>query len=110
MRVREMRKIVQLRPVELDGTRRRLGACYDVSDLRRVAKRRIPRPVFDYVDGAADEEVAAAANVAAFRSWRFLPRVLAGGAAAGTSAPGLGTTLPVPLLLWPAGATRLRPP
>jgi L-lactate dehydrogenase (cytochrome) len=110
MRVREMRKLVQLRGVTLDAKARRLGSCYDVFDMRRVAKRRIPRPVFDYVDGAADEEIAVAANVAAFRSWRFLPRVLAGVAAADTSAPVLGATLPVPLLLAPVGYTRMLHP
>jgi L-lactate dehydrogenase (cytochrome) len=110
MKVREMRKLVQLRGVTLDATRRRLGACYDVADLRRVAKRRIPRPVFDYVDGAADEEIAVAANVAAFRSWRFLPRVLAGVAAADASAPLFGASLPVPFLLGPAGYTRMMHP
>jgi L-lactate dehydrogenase (cytochrome) len=96
--------------VTLDPRARRLGACYDVSDLRLAAKRRIPRPVFDYVDGAADEEVAAAANTAAFRSWRFLPRVLAGVASADTSAPLFGASLPVPLLLGPAGYTRMLHP
>jgi L-lactate dehydrogenase (cytochrome) len=105
-----MRRLVQLRAVTLDSTTRRLGGCYDVSDLRRAAKRRIPRPVFDYVDGAADEEIASAANTAAFRSWRFLPRVLAGVAAAETAAPVFGTTLPVPLLLGPAGYTRMMHP
>ncbi len=105
-----MRKLIQLRRVTLDPTARRLGACYDVFDLRLAAKRRIPRPVFDYVDGAADEEIAVAANMAAFRSWRFLPRVLAGVAAADTSAPVLGNTLPVPLLLGPAGYTRMLHP
>jgi L-lactate dehydrogenase (cytochrome) len=110
MKVREMRKLVQLRAVTLDPTTRRLGACYDIFDLRLAAKQRIPRPVFDYVDGAADEEVAAAANIAAFRSWRFLPRVLAGVASADTSAPVLGATLPVPLLLGPAGYTRMLHP
>jgi L-lactate dehydrogenase (cytochrome) len=110
MRVREMRRLVQLRAVTLDSTARRLGGCYDVSDLRRAAKRRIPRPVFDYVDGAADEEIASAANTAAFRSWRFLPRVLAGVASAETAAPVFGTTLPVPLLLGPAGYTRMMHP
>jgi L-lactate dehydrogenase (cytochrome) len=107
MKVREMRKLVRLRSVDLDATRRRLAACYDVSDLRRVARRRIPRPVFDYVDGAADEELASAANVAAFRQWRFLPRVLADVAAVDTSATVFGSVLPVPLLLGPAGYTRM---
>ena len=105
-----MRKLVQLRGVTLDARARRLASCYDVADLRRVAKRRIPRPVFDYVDGAADEEIAVAANTAAFRSWRFLPRVLAGVASADTSAPVLGATLPVPFLLGPAGYTRMLHP
>ena len=105
-----MRGLVRLRTVPLDATPRRLDACFDVSDLRRAAGRRIPRPVFDYVDGAADEEIAAAANVAAFRSWRFLPRVLAGVAAADTSAPVLGAALPAPLVLGPAGYTRMLHP
>jgi L-lactate dehydrogenase (cytochrome) len=110
MRVREMRRLVQLRAVTLDSTARRLSGCYDVSDLRRAAKRRIPRPVFDYVDGAADEEIASAANTAAFRSWRFLPRVLAGVASAETAAPVFGATRPVPMLLGPAGYTRMMHP
>ena len=38
MKVREMRKLVQLRGVSLNATERRLGACYDVTDLRRAAK------------------------------------------------------------------------
>ncbi len=105
-----MRKLVRLRAVELDGTRRRLAACHDVSDLRRVAKRRIPRPVFDYVDGAADEELAVAANVAAFRQWRFLPRVLADVDVVDMSATVLGSALPVPIALGPAGYTRMLHP
>src|ERR1700678_252128 len=77
MRVREMRRLVRLRTVPLDARARRLGSCYDIADLRRAAKRRIPRPVFDYVDGAADEEISVGGNVAAFRPRRVLPRGLA---------------------------------
>ena len=110
MKLREMRKLVQLRGMTLDPAARRLGSCHDVSDLRRAAKRRIPRPVFDYVDGAADEEIAAAANVAAFRSFRFRPRVLAGVGAASTATTLLGADLPVPLLLGPVGYTRMLHP
>jgi L-lactate dehydrogenase (cytochrome) len=105
-----MRKLVQLRTVPLDARTRRLGACYDISDLRRAARRRIPRPVFDYVEGAADEEISVAANVAAFRSWRFLPRVLAGVESTDTSAPVLGSTLPAPMVLAPTGYTRMLHP
>jgi L-lactate dehydrogenase (cytochrome) len=110
MRVREMRRLVRLRSVELDSTRRRLAACYDVSDLRRVARRRIPRPVFDYVDGGADGELAAASNVAAFRQWRFLPRVLADVSSVDTATSVLGSPVPVPLVLGPTGYTRMMHP
>ena len=102
-----MRKLVRLRSVELDATRRRLASCYDVADLRRVAKRRIPRPVFDYVDGAADEELAVAGNTAAFRQWRFLPRVLADVDVVDTSVTVLGSPVPVPFALGPTGYTRM---
>ena len=68
--------MIQLKPVELDAARRRLSACHDVFDLRVAARRLIPRPVFDYVDGGADEELSMAANVRAFRRWRFQPRAL----------------------------------
>jgi L-lactate dehydrogenase (cytochrome) len=105
-----MRKLVQLRSVDLDANRRRLAACRDVSDLRRVARRRIPRPVFDYVDGAADEELAVAGNAAAFRQWRFLPRVLADVDVVDMSVTVFGSALPVPLALGPAGYTRMLHP
>jgi L-lactate dehydrogenase (cytochrome) len=107
MRLRDMRKIVRLRSVEPDAARRRLSACHDIADLRRVAKRRIPRPVFDYVDGAADEERTATANVEAFRLWRFQPRVLADVSEVDTSASLFGSPLPVPLVLAPTGYTRM---
>ncbi|HEY2521345.1 MAG TPA: alpha-hydroxy-acid oxidizing protein, partial [Streptosporangiaceae bacterium] len=73
MNLREIRQLIQLEPVELDTVTRRLSHCHDVGDLRRSARRLIPRPVFDYVDGAADEEISVAANADAFRRWRFRP-------------------------------------
>lgn len=105
-----MRKLVRLRSMELDPTRRRLASCHDIADLRRVAKRRIPRPVFDYVDGAADEELAVARNTAAFRQWRFLPRVLADVGVVDTSVTVLGAPMPVPFALGPVGYSRMLHP
>jgi L-lactate dehydrogenase (cytochrome) len=110
MKMQEMRKLVRMRPVELDPTRRRLAACHDVGDLRRAARRLIPQPVFDYVDGAADEERAVHANVAAFRRWNFQPRVLADVSATDTSSTIFGSKIPVPLALGPAGYTRMLHP
>ncbi len=110
MRATEIRRLIQLKPVELDAARRRLSACHDIYELRRSARRVIPRPVFDYVDGAADEELSMAANVRAFRRWRFQPRALTGIAAVDTSARLLDRDLPLPLVLAPTGYTRMMHP
>ena len=64
MRASEIRQLIRMKPVELDATRRRLSACHDIDDLRAMGRRLIPRPVFDYVDGGADEELSMAANPA----------------------------------------------
>ncbi|HEX4831140.1 MAG TPA: alpha-hydroxy acid oxidase [Trebonia sp.] len=110
MKVREMRRLVRMRPVELDPTTRRLAACHSIGDLRRAARRLIPTPVFDYADGAADEEVSVRANIAAFRQWRFLPRVLADVATIDTSAAIFGVPVPLPMALAPTGYTRMLHP
>jgi len=105
-----MRKLVRLRSVDLDATRRRLAACHDVGDLRRAARRLIPTPVFDYVDGAADEELTVRANVAGFRQWRFLPRVLTDVSGVDTATSIFGRQVPVPFALAPVGYTRMLHP
>jgi L-lactate dehydrogenase (cytochrome) len=107
MRIGEIRQLVQMKPAELNGTRRRLAASHDVDDLRSVARRLIPRPVFDYVDGAADEELAVRANRAAFRQWRFRPRLLVDVGAVDPTATVLGRQQPLPLALGPTGYTRM---
>lgn len=99
-----------MRPPEFDPVRRRLGRCYDIGDLRRAARLLIPRPVFDYVDGGADDEVSLAANVRAFRNWRFTPRALPGLAAPDTTTRILGRAVPLPLGFAPTGYTRMMHP
>jgi L-lactate dehydrogenase (cytochrome) len=110
MRASEIRRLIQLKPVELDAARRRLAACHDIHELRKSARRVIPRPVFDYVDGAADEELSMAANVRAFRRWRFQPRALTGITEVDTATRLLDRDLPLPLVLAPTGYTRMMHP
>ena len=110
MKFQEVRELIQMKPVDLDATRRRLSACHDISDLRAVARRRIPRPVFDYVDGGSDEELSLAGNTEAFRRWRFLPRLLMDVSAPDTTARVLDRVLPLPLALAPTGYTRMMHP
>ncbi len=110
MRVSEIRQLIKMKPVELDATRRRLSACHDVADLRAAGRRRTPRPVFDYVDGGADEELSVRANTRAFRRWRFRPRALVNVSEPDLSAAFLGSVAPLPLALAPTGYTRMMHP
>jgi L-lactate dehydrogenase (cytochrome) len=110
MRASEIRRLIQLKPVELHAASRRLSACHDIYELRRSARRVIPRPVFDYVDGAADEELSMAANVRAFRRWRFQPRALTGITEVDTATRLLDRDLPLPLVMAPTGYTRMMHP
>ncbi len=110
MRASEIRQLIQMKPVELDATRRRLSACHDIADLRVAGRRLTPRPVFDYVDGGADEELSLRANTRAFRRWRFRPRALVNVSEADTSARFLDSVAPLPLALAPTGYTRMMHP
>ncbi len=110
MNLREIRRLIQLKPLELDPVKRRLGRCHTVGDLRRSARLLIPRPVFDYVDGAADDELSLAGNNAAFRRWRFRPHELVDVAAVDLTARVLDRDIPLPLALAPTGYTRMMHP
>ena len=110
MRASEIRELIRVKPVERDATRRRLSACHDVDDLRATGRRLIPRPVFDYVDGGADEELSLRANVRAFRQFRFQPRALVDVSEPDTAAAFLGSVAPLPLALAPTGYTRMMHP
>ncbi len=110
MKIGEIRELIKMKPVELDATRRRLSGCHDIDDLRSTARRLIPRPVFDYVDGGSDEEISLRANRRAFRSWRFRPRALADVSAVDTTGAVLGHDLPFPLVLGPTGYSRMMHP
>jgi L-lactate dehydrogenase (cytochrome) len=110
MNLREIRQLIQMEPVELDTVQRRLSHCHSIGDLRRSAKRLIPRPVFDYVDGAADEETSLAANTAAFRRYRFRPRELVDVGGVDTSTQILGRPASLPLALAPTGYSRMMHP
>lgn len=78
-----------------------------MSDLRRLARRRVPRGVFDYIDGAAEDEITYARNNSSFQRFEFKPRVLRNVSKIDTASPILGHTRPFPLILSPTGFTRI---
>jgi L-lactate dehydrogenase (cytochrome) len=88
-------------------TRSSLPAINTVEDLRRRARRRLPRMVFDFVDGGAEIELTIRANREALDAVRFEPRYLADVAGRDVSTTVLGQRVDVPLLLAPAGLATL---
>src|SRR5438309_4686937 len=85
-----LRSVVRFGRIETDPVERRLARAASVADLRRIAKRRLPGGVFDYIDGAAEDERTLAANSAAYGAATFRPRVLRGVAKVETGATLLG--------------------
>ncbi|MET0326379.1 MAG: alpha-hydroxy-acid oxidizing protein, partial [Ilumatobacteraceae bacterium] len=71
-----LRSVLHFRKVELDGATRRLARAASVADLRRIAQRRLPHGVFDYIDGGAEDERTLRNNSDAFARLEFRPRVL----------------------------------
>lgn len=103
----ELRPLLQMQQVPLDPVERRLARCHTVADLREAARRRVPRAVFDFVDGAAEGEVSLARSRAAFDRVEFAPAALAGFDEVSTATTILGTPSALPLVLAPTGFTRL---
>jgi L-lactate dehydrogenase (cytochrome) len=101
---------MRFRRIALDPVERRLARCADVRDLRREALRRLPRGVFDYIDGGAESERTLARNAQAFDRVEFRPRVLCGVGDVDPSTTLLGRPLPLPLVLAPTGFGRMADP
>jgi L-lactate dehydrogenase (cytochrome) len=100
----------QFRWPSLSLRKRRLARSATVEDLRAIARRRLPRGVFDYIDGGAEDEVTMEENVAAYRRVTFSPRVLRDVSAVDISSSLLGRELAFPLVLAPTGFTRIVEP
>lgn len=85
----------------------RLSDCHNIADFRRLARQRLPWPVFDYIDGAADDELTKARNTAAFDEADLVPDVLAGVEHIDTSVEILGRRSALPLILSPTALQRV---
>lgn len=79
----------------------------NIADLRRLAKRRLPRVVFDYIDGGADDEVTMRANERIYDDVALRPRGAVKPASCDLSTTVLGTQMGLPFALGPVGSTRL---
>ena len=86
---------------------KRLQRCHDIGDLRTVAQSRIPRAVFDFMDGAAEDEVSMQGNRSSFAQYDLLPEVLTDVSNVNMTTTVMGQTIPFPLILAPTGLSRL---
>jgi len=82
----------------------------NIEDLRRIAKRRLPRVVFDYIDGGAEAERTLRANSQAYEAVTLRPRCAIATPACDLRTTVLGTSLSMPLILAPVGSCRLMYP
>ncbi|MCY4257624.1 MAG: alpha-hydroxy acid oxidase [bacterium] len=105
--IRTMRSVVRFRRFEPNRAKRRLSRAASVADLRALARRRLPAGVFDYIDGAAEDELTMARNTSAFDQWEFVPRVLRDVSDVDTSVDLLGRHHPLPFVFSPTGFTRI---
>lgn len=85
----------------------RLTDCHNNEDFRRLARRRLPGPVFHYIDGGADDEATLRRNTAAFDDCDLVPNVLAGVETVNLSTVVMGREIAMPLFLSPTALQRL---
>jgi L-lactate dehydrogenase (cytochrome) len=110
MKLAEVRELLQPRPPVLSPVPRVLARCHSVEDLRQAARHKLPRAVFDYVEGGADDEHTVAANRDGFHRWAFQPRSLRDVSGPDLSVELFGRRLAAPLGLAPTGYTRMMHP
>jgi len=106
-RWRDLRPFLRTGPLRFWPTDRRLAGAATIWDLRSAARRRVPRAVFDYVDGAAETETSLRRSREAYARVEFVPRVLRDVSAVQPTTTILGRPSALPLVFAPTGFTRL---
>ena len=105
-----LRSTLRFRGINLDPVERHLERAANIDDLRLLAKKNLPGGVFDYIDGAAEDEEALARSIRVFDDVLFRPRVLRDVTDVDTSTTFMGRTIPFPFALSPTGFTRIADP
>jgi L-lactate dehydrogenase (cytochrome) len=85
----------------------RLTDCHNFQDFRRLAQRRLPGPLFNYIDGAADDEVTYRRNTESFERCDLVPNVLRGVKQIDLSVTVMGQKLALPVYCSPTALQRL---
>src|SRR5919199_276976 len=99
----ELRPLLRPAPFVRDAAERRLRRAASIADLRAIARRRTPRAVFDYTDGAADGELSLNRARAAYERVEFRPSVLRDVSSVDTGRAILGRRAALPFAFAPTG-------
>ena len=84
-----------------------IGNCHKVMDFRRIAKRKLPAPVFHYIDGGADDEWTMRRNTEAFNDYELQPAHLSDVSSIDTRSTLFGQPVDWPVMISPTGASKL---
>ena len=84
-----------------------LARANNIADLRALARRRLPRPIFDYIDGGADDERTLRRNSSAFSDYELIPDVLTDVSGIATGTTLFGQAVKSPLMISPTGLNRM---
>lgn len=103
----ELRPLLRPRPITTNPTERRLRRALTIADLREIARRRTPRSVFDYTDGAAEAELSLSRARDLFRNIELRPSVLRDVSNVDTTTTMLGRPSALPFAFAPTGFTRM---
>jgi len=85
----------------------RLHDCYNFHDFRALARRRLPGPIFNYIDGGADDEATLRRNTASFERCDLVPNILRGVGELDLSVSVMGQKLAMPVYCSPTALQRL---
>ena len=87
----------------------KLDKCNNVNDFRELAKKRLPYPIFHYIDGGSDDEVTMRRNTDSYEKCFLVPRVLANVENIDLSTKIFGKNVSLPFFLSPTALQRLKP-
>ena len=76
-----------------------ISKCNNVRDIRKLAKKRLPKPIFDYIDGGSDDEETLRNNTESFNNFELIPNVLRDVSSVDTKVNVLGSTIDFPFPL-----------
>ena len=84
-----------------------LQNCYNFNDFRKLAKKKLPSPIFHYIDGGADDEITLQRNTKAFDDCDLVPNILASVGKPDLSTTIFGKKIDMPIFLSPCAMQRL---